>query len=346
MRKQLTEEWRSTLDETIRHLAEVDLRQINFPVQTNRWTLDHPTLQFLVSLVRVRRPMGVLEFGSGLSTRVLAWTCADAGLKTELVSIDHDPFFLRSTRRNLDRQDTKCAVSLHHAPLVLRPCLDRLLPMYHLETGTLAAGFQADLILIDGPPLALGGRAGTLFQAMEFARDGTLVLLDDSARPEERQALDFWGESFGEAIEIVHLESFPKGLSAICVKHPLPISKLPEHTTRLAARELGSLTAGANNCILVDDGLCSTELLVPNRPVFRFGEQNGVFAGPPADSSAALSEWQRLAVGPSDLLIFAWPSFWWFDCYSSFVKVILRDWRKVLETPRVKVFKREKGHRN
>ncbi len=328
------------LAEALRRQADVDLGQVEFPLQTNAWTLDRLTLRFLVSLLRVLRPKRILEFGSGLSTRVLAWACADAGLGAELVSIDHDPHFVRSTRGNLSRHRNKCAVSLYHAPLVLRPCLDRLLPMYDLQPGLVRATFQADLVLIDGPPLALGGRAGTLFQAMDLVRAGAVILLDDAARQAERQALALWRETFGEAIESFDLEGFPKGLSAICVREPVPIRKLAEHTAHLAARELQPLLAGVNSCILVDNGLCSLEQLVPDRPVFRFGEQNGVLTGPPADSSAALLEWQRLELGPTDLLIFAWPAFWWFDCYPGFLKAIGMHYKNVLETPRVRVFRR------
>ncbi|HTL54731.1 MAG TPA: hypothetical protein VL361_03595 [Candidatus Limnocylindrales bacterium] len=340
---QLSDEMRDTLADALRGHATVDLRRTGFPVETNSWTLDRHTLQFLVSLVRVLKPKHILEFGGGLSTGVLAWACAQIAFPTELVSIDHDPHFLRSTLRELRRQEAKCDFSLHHAPLVLRPCLDQLLPIYDLEPGSVPSAFHADLILIDGPPLALGGRAGMLFQAMEFAKSGTLILLDDSARREERQALALWRETFGEAIAIVDLESFPKGLSAIQVQEPVPLKRLAEYTSQLAARELRPLVAQVEKCVLIDNGLCCAEQLVPNRPVCRFGEKEGIFAGPPADSSAAVVELQQLDLSPAALLIFAWPAFWWFDCYADFLKVIRTHFTSVLETPRVRVFRREKG---
>jgi hypothetical protein len=52
------------------------------------------------------------------------------------------------------------------------------------------------LVLIDGPPSLLGGREGTLYLVMEFARPGTLVLLDDASRAQEQSALARWQNPF------------------------------------------------------------------------------------------------------------------------------------------------------
>src|SRR5437764_13771359 len=94
--------------------------------------------------------------------------------------------------KELRQQTLKCPVSCLFAPLVARGCAENTLPMYCLPRGGFASRLAADLVVVDGPPLILGGREGMLYQAMGFARPGTLLLLDDAERAEERRTLARW----------------------------------------------------------------------------------------------------------------------------------------------------------
>ena len=85
---------------------------------------------------------------------------------------------------------------------------------------------KPDLMIIDGPPNCLGGREGVLYQAMQWARAGTLVLLDDANRREEQSAISCWKDTLGEAITVEYLSGFAKGLSAIVIHEPIPIASL------------------------------------------------------------------------------------------------------------------------
>src|SRR5262249_23859360 len=147
-----------------------------------RWALAPDALRLLASLVRHLRPRHVLEFGSGLSTQVLTW--ASQGLPDcRIASIDHDPEFSEAAARQLSEACPGAdRVAFHVAHLVLRDCGGQLLPVYQLAPDVRGDHGPADLILIDGPPEPLGGREGMLYQAMEHARPGSLVLLDDAGR--------------------------------------------------------------------------------------------------------------------------------------------------------------------
>jgi hypothetical protein len=87
-----------------------------------------------------------------------------------------------------------------------------------LEGQRFASADPADLVLIDGPPAVLGGRGGTLYQVTAFARIGTLILLDDAVREDEGAVMDEWRADFGDAIEIMPIPGFTKGLAAIVVR--------------------------------------------------------------------------------------------------------------------------------
>src|SRR5256884_490110 len=69
---------------------------------------------------------------------------------------------------------------------------------------------------------------------MDFARRGTVVLLDDAARSEEQTALQGWQDSFGDAVEIMHLPNFTRGLAAVIVLRAIHISEFREYPLHLA----------------------------------------------------------------------------------------------------------------
>ena len=59
-----------------------------------------------------------------------------------------------------------------------------------------------------------------LYQALDVAEAGTVVLLDDAERDLEREALHEWDERLGDAVLIALLSGFARGLSAIIVAAP------------------------------------------------------------------------------------------------------------------------------
>src|SRR5580765_8542526 len=167
------------IDAALADFANVDLSWIQPAPTDDGWTLAPDALKFVISLVRHLKPRHILEFGSGLSTRVLARACADLKLKCAISSVDHDPEFAAKGK-------AEGRVRLQIAPLVARDCGGKILPLYYLESKKFASRRAVDLVVVDGPPVNLGGREGTLYQAMEFVRPGTVVLLDDAGRAEEK----------------------------------------------------------------------------------------------------------------------------------------------------------------
>lgn len=200
--------------------AGVDLSWIQPPPRNDSWTLAPDALRLLVSLVAHARPRHILEFGSGLSTRVLAWACAESQPSCRITSIDHDPEYGQIARKELAACPLSRHVKFQMAPLVARTYRGKLLPTYHFRRRQFASQRPVDLVLIDGPVWPLGGREGTLYQILELTRPGTIVLLDDAGRKEEAGVLANWRAGLGDAIETRLLPDFVKGLAAIIVREP------------------------------------------------------------------------------------------------------------------------------
>jgi predicted O-methyltransferase YrrM len=319
-------------------MARVDLSWIQPPPSDDGWTLAVDSLRFLTSLVKHLRPRHIMEFGSGLSTRVLVQAGAELRPQCCISSVDNDPeFSLAAARKLADQEKGSCRVEFQLAPLVVRSCGEKFLPFYHLRPGHLASQRLIDLAIIDGPPAKLGGREGMLYQVMEFARRGTLLLLDDADRAEEQTVLSRWQDSFGTAVEVDRLPGFARGMGAVMVLEPVRRSDLWAHRLRLAAQDLAALIPSEDRFILVDHGRWGKEI-VNNRHAVPFLDRDGHYWGPPPDDNTAIHELERLRQSGAGFIAFGWPAFWWLEYYSGLYGYLRSRFRCLLNNDRLVVF--------
>ena len=209
-----------------RSIDPIDLSWLDAEHKRDSWTLADDTLRLVASVVALIRPRRVLEFGSGVSTRLLASSCAGLAEPATVVAIESGPFFERQTREQLSRDPVSGSVHVELTHLVSRRWYGRNVPVYDLP-ATIVGGPRPQLVLVDGPPLPLGGRHGSLLQAVHLGEAGTVVLLDDADRPSERTALTLAEKVFGDRIEVLHLAGFAKGLAAIVVRCEVGGSAMP-----------------------------------------------------------------------------------------------------------------------
>ena len=306
--------------------------------EQSEWALPIKEQRFLASVISHLKPRHIVEFGSGCSTRVLARGRSNLEPQCSITSIEHDPDFRNSTIHELVNEGINDdGVTVQFAPLVLRNCGGKLLPVYRLRPHRFASSELADLVLIDGPPLALGGREGTLYQAMEFAKPGTLLLLDDANRAEERAVLSRWQDNLGDAIEVKLLPQFPHGMAAILVHAPVTSSELWNHRIRLCRNDLRNLIPRGRAFILVDEDLVRAQLGYRSRAI-PFLERGGRFFGAPQDDAAAIAELERLSYPKASFIVFLWPAFWWLEHYSGFREHLHKNYRVALQNDRLIVF--------
>jgi hypothetical protein len=171
----------------------------------------------------------VLEFGSGRSTSALGHACALLSPPATLDAIEHDPAYLDLTSSVIATEGLWSGVRVISAPIVVRRCHDRNVPVYLLRDGARGKPglVRPDLILVDGPPLPLGGREGALYQALHASHAGTVVVLDDSRRESERGLLVRMLAVFGGHVEAMNLLGFPKGLAVVLVVGPIEPQGFP-----------------------------------------------------------------------------------------------------------------------
>lgn len=177
------------------------------------WGAHAQTLAFLSALIRAIRPQQVLEFGSGLSTLVMAMTLnkLQSGY---LLSIDESQRFAARTRGWLEEEGLAARAGVKHCPVGLQHLQGSDLHCYELGSAVDEVD-ELDLLFVDGPnsmPVIghPGARFGTLPLIRERLAPGAWILLDDARRRSERRVAARWAAM--EGIEAIGMLPTGRGL--------------------------------------------------------------------------------------------------------------------------------------
>ena len=122
------------LDIALHEAPAINLEWLDESFADDGWALAPDALRLLAALVAELRPRHVVEFGSGVSTLVLARAAASSD-GSAISSVDHDPVYVARTATLLQGQEGEELVSLQLAPLVARVRADELHPHYLLDRG-------------------------------------------------------------------------------------------------------------------------------------------------------------------------------------------------------------------
>jgi predicted O-methyltransferase YrrM len=159
------------------------------PDGRDEYEISSDLARLLARTVLTCRPGSVLEFGSGRSSLVIARALSAVG-GGRLTSVESAPEFGRGAWALAERVR---GVDAHQVVSKVRVTLTPGGPFngYVDAVPALSARAPYDLVLIDGPSGPLG-RDWTLFAVIRHLRPGALVIVDDTARPSERRAVERW----------------------------------------------------------------------------------------------------------------------------------------------------------
>lgn len=158
---------------------------------TRGWAASPDLLRLVMETVLDKRPSSVVECSSGISTLVIA-----SGLKKlgsgKVYSLEHDPLYAEKTRALLKEHGVS-----DHAEVILSPLKATELQDWrgrYYDIAALPKEVLIDLLVIDGPPFDTAPLAR--YPAVPLLHDrfnpGALIILDDSDRPEETEAVSKW----------------------------------------------------------------------------------------------------------------------------------------------------------
>lgn len=171
----------------------------NLPLpRSGGWSASPDVLVELITATTERRPSVILEFGSGLSTLMIASALAKVG-GGRVVSIDHDAEFAARTRRQLEARGLAAFGEVRVAPITDQQIDGELRPWYDVAAIGEVEGIG--IAFVDGPPAAI--RPDVRYPALSWLwprlEKGAVVFLDDAGRHAEREIAQRWARHFPEA---------------------------------------------------------------------------------------------------------------------------------------------------
>ena len=188
------------------YFATGELPNVN--TEHHSWPVSPDFALYLIELIELNDYDLIIEFGSGISTVIVAKTLAKMAPRrqgkppVDFVSFDHLDEYYRQTRAQLQHAGLVDAVQLTLAPLKVWQASDGASQPYYTCLPTLealakkhpAAGLHL-LVIVDGPPAATGKHArypaGPLI-LQHFTGAQIDLLLDDYVRDDEKEIAQRW----------------------------------------------------------------------------------------------------------------------------------------------------------
>jgi hypothetical protein len=107
---------------------------------------------------------------------------------------------------------------------------------------------------------------------------------------------------------------------------------------REAMEEIATLVPRGETFILPDSIKLGAGEVVAGRHCIPLCESDGHFAGRPASDAAAIGELERLRQAGAKFIVFAWPAFWWLECYAGLHRHLQSTASCLVKSDRVVVF--------
>ncbi|MES4903497.1 MULTISPECIES: class I SAM-dependent methyltransferase [unclassified Streptomyces] len=160
--------------------------------QPTNWTASPDFLLLLVSHIQVRRPVSILDIGSGASTVWMANALRHFEIPGNIVSIDHDKSYGDATVATLRQQGLDTYARVRIAPLVEVDIKGERWHWY--DPAQMEDVEDCDMVVVDGPPGFLHplSRYPALPMLESKVSGEARIFVDDASRPDEREMVERW----------------------------------------------------------------------------------------------------------------------------------------------------------
>lgn len=168
---------------------------LKFPIYWNDWPIEKKFARYLIYKIVAKRPVNIVELGSGTSSLIILKTLKILGYDYNLVSFDSDESFIKSTKNLLMAEDVydEKKVKLVFSPIVDLELNDNLYKWYDIKDFKFNFD-KIDLLFIDGP---MGGfcknaRYPAIKILKAYLKEGSTVILHDAKRADESEIVELW----------------------------------------------------------------------------------------------------------------------------------------------------------
>ncbi|MDX3225321.1 class I SAM-dependent methyltransferase [Streptomyces sp. ME19-01-6] len=157
-----------------------------------KWTASPDFLLFLVSQIQERRPLSILDIGSGATTVWMANALHHFEIPGKIVSVDHDKNFGDATAATLKQQELSTYAQVRIAPLVEVEVKGERWHWY--DPMQIEDVEKCDMVVVDGPPGFLQplSRYPALPMLESKVNSDVRIFMDDASRPDELHIVERW----------------------------------------------------------------------------------------------------------------------------------------------------------
>ncbi len=186
-------------EELIENLSSI-LKVPDVKVFSN-WSMSLYGLMLLSNEIQTMKRKKIIEFGSGVSSIVMARTISKYAIGGNIISIENDPYYYNMLNDFVHENQLQETIQLIYAPLC--PC--SYLTNYKWYDKKILREFidrheKFDMAIIDGPPawndkIKLS-RYGAIPFIIDHLADHYSIFLDDSNRAGEKEIMEMWKERY------------------------------------------------------------------------------------------------------------------------------------------------------
>jgi len=156
-------------------------------------------ITYILNEIIINHRQSILEFGSGLSTIIMARLIKKNKLKANIITVEHNEEWAKILKKYLEDEDLLQFVKIVRVDLKeIDTSLGAVYWYDYYKVSNIIKEMKFDLIIIDGPPANNSNIKFSRLPALEkldnsFKSDYCLVL-DDVNRKGEQQLVDFFRE--------------------------------------------------------------------------------------------------------------------------------------------------------
>ena len=197
----------------LRHLIQLQPLVGSAFIPFSPWAMDPNDLFQLVLTIQLERFETIVECGSGVSTVAIGRLMAQLG-RGHLFSLEEDKSWYELMMAILTSEKLDEFVTIIYAPLEEYPDIHAHWYSLDCVSNIKPRGGHIDLLLVDGPKSeSTYSRYPALPVFSDWLDEKSLIVLDDTRRPNELAVLEQWERQF--PLQIEHRPISPRGQAYI-----------------------------------------------------------------------------------------------------------------------------------
>ncbi|MEZ5082528.1 MAG: class I SAM-dependent methyltransferase [Bacteroidales bacterium] len=159
------------------------------------WAISPDFATLILSKMKEKKPMNILECGSGISTVLIAYRIKKNN-KGHLYSFEHDSEYAELTLQLLKRHGLEQYVTILNSPLIDHTINGNTWKWY--DVNQIDKKITFDLVVVDGPPFQVQpkSRYPTLPLLDGYFNPDAVVLIDDCGREQDNEVIKDWLSEF------------------------------------------------------------------------------------------------------------------------------------------------------